>query len=770
MTLFFEHDKEKTTLKSHPQVLVAVYGLVESLMLRLVSTNDRSEKWFTTASVLAQAFPALFVKHITSFRQPFVDLVAGSRSVPELIRLIDTLNIFEHVLPLFGTGEAKSNVYECAGKSLDPAFLQQIENGLMSLSVKVSGPAAVATVKCLCACVNKVTGNFYLIARLMDSCTDYLTKQLESFKQQQTVLIAEKTLMSLVHAITLVGLLCRHFDFMSHQHVFQDVAIAMAQSPTKKNIKLDLFKSGQIVDVVFQSLIAFASMDPSIQYIDRLKTSAIISLGGLWITNPPLLIREQSIEVLNTILRSEDDESATGMFEIKAQTMQMFADFLEAEELKMQKRQKTTAEDDDEGPSLDVLKGQADEYTNTGLSGSLMQHYLDPILGSLFSKSERLRYASFSVVHAVLKQGLVHPLMCVPSLIALETLPGRLQDQAFALHKDLNEKHSSFIHNCDHDGVRLSFDARTRLGIDRSGHLQRVLEDGSFVTSSVFQALFDLVRDKRLRRRDFVNVLVKILVSECAGSQQVTSDLLSYAKFVAEGLSALDFKTIEEPMIAIHHINQLISTVAPEVQVSLQSHGQGGEDNIRMSMMVGLLIELKLHLKSMYGLSDSKCDSYHPSDPVRTLDKPANRRHSIPLHFDKMPSLVSDVSMKQVFEDEECLRAHVERFNELMEIVSSMMDGCYEEVTDAGSCEVTPMILKTNDTKTTMISTAESTPAVKSNKRKSMKGRGAGKSKKQRKSDFAESAAAAADRRKSVRSRQTANYAESSTEDGDDFE
>lgn len=58
--------------------------------------------------------------------------------------------------------------------------------------------------------------------------------------------------------------------------------------------------------------------------------------------------------------------------------------------------------------SLEALKGQTDDLGESGVSGSLIQTYLKPILGFLLSKNMPLMMASLHLVQCIIHQGTLY--------------------------------------------------------------------------------------------------------------------------------------------------------------------------------------------------------------------------------------------------------------------------------------------------------------------------------------------------------------------------
>ncbi|CAB4305260.1 unnamed protein product [Prunus armeniaca] len=71
------------------------------------------------------------------------------------------------------------------------------------------------------------------------------------------------------------------------------------------------------------------------------------------------------------------------------------------------------------GNAVSVAAGAGD----TNICGGIVQLYWDNMLARWLDLNEQVRQSALKIVEVVLRQGLVHPITCVPYLIALETDP-----------------------------------------------------------------------------------------------------------------------------------------------------------------------------------------------------------------------------------------------------------------------------------------------------------------------------------------------------------
>lgn len=213
--------------------------------------------------------------------------------------------------------------------------------------------------------------------------------------------------------------------------------------------------------------------------------------------------------------------------------------YLDADEKRMQKRQ-DKQKDDAHRPDLKTLKGQTEEIAEGGISSSLMQHYLQPVLELTMHSDAQARVMAFDMLSRVISQGLVHPLQvgarggnhdprcdglsfpppqCIPYLIALETDSDvNFRNHALKVHSDLHDKYASFIHNKNMEGVRMAYHYQRML---RGGELAVVGMTGNGLaaegdqtisppSSALLHPLYEVVRDKRALRKELVQSLARL--------------------------------------------------------------------------------------------------------------------------------------------------------------------------------------------------------------------------------------------------------------------
>ncbi|KAJ1803020.1 Sister chromatid cohesion protein 2, partial [Coemansia sp. RSA 2598] len=308
-----------------------------------------------------------------------------------------------------------------------------------------------------------------------------------------------------------------------------------------------------------------------------------------------------------------------------------------------------------------ALVGDTGDMSVAGVGASLMQTYLDRIIEATFLPgATMLRVSGFEVISLVLEQGLAHPLKCVPALIALGTSSdAHIRSKALKLHQDLCFKYASFIHSRDIEGVRLAYEYQLQVrgnpgdvvGFSDSADVR----DAPGRPVAYLQPLYSQIRSKRMRRNDFLTLLVKIGDCESGtgymvggrgasrsgnGARNGISDAkggsvddvdIAFVRFVAENLASLDYKYLDEILHVIYQISAVIAGTGLnlyhyfETEPQTESSARGGAKlwlATKGSVCVGILFTLREFLKAHYSISEARCTAYNPSDTSATRDKP----------------------------------------------------------------------------------------------------------------------------------------------------
>jgi cohesin loading factor subunit SCC2 len=232
-----------------------------------------------------------------------------------------------------------------------------------------------------------------------------------------------------------------------------------------------------------------------------------------------------------------------------------------------------------------------------------------------------------------IKQGLAHPLQSFPVIVALETSPNtNLCGRASALHSILHQKHVSLLNTRYIQSARASFDYQRKI-------TKEVVQGFRLQPTplALLQRWYSLVREKRATRQDFLKSLVKVF--HLARQDDATQDEVDFTRYMAENFSAFEYKTQEEVITVIKDLTEVLSVdgmrllelvspshllshlrgpaAAPETTMEVDGGGDGKDRRplMRASVIIGMVMLLKAHLKTLYSLTE-ECVPRHPSQDM----------------------------------------------------------------------------------------------------------------------------------------------------------
>ncbi|XP_028604595.2 nipped-B-like protein isoform X3 [Podarcis muralis] len=589
----------------------------------------------TTLFLFSKIRPQLMVKHAMTM-QPYLTTKCSSQN--DFMVICNVAKILELVVPLM--------------EHPSETFLATIEEDLMKLIIKYGMTVVQHCVSCLGAVVNKVTQNYKFVWACFNRYYGALSK-LKSQHQEDpnsTILTANKP--ALLRSLFTVGALCRHFDF--------------DQEDFKGNSKVN------IKDKVLELLMYFTKHSD-----EEVQTKAIIGLGFAFIQHPGLMF-EQEVKTLYNSILSDKNSSVN----LKIQVLKNLQTYLQEEDTRMQQADrewKKVAKQED-------LKEMGD--ISSGMSSSIMQLYLKQVLEAFFHTQSSVRHFALNVIALTLNQGLIHPVQCVPYLIAMGTDPEpSMRNKADQQLVEIDKKYAGFIHMKAVAGMKMSYQVQQAINTCRKDPVRGFRHDES--SSALCSHLYSMIRGNRQHRRAFLISLLN-LFDDTAKTE--VNQLL----YIADNLACFPYQTQEEPLFIMHHIDITLSVSGSNLLQSFkesmvkykkerkpssdeesesesnsesdsdseeevhkprklrkraESDSDTDEENdinavmkclpdnsapliefANVSQGILLLLMLKQHLKNLCGFSDSKIQKYSPSESAKVYDKTINRKAGIHFH------------------------------------------------------------------------------------------------------------------------------------------
>ncbi|RLV98170.1 hypothetical protein DV515_00011008, partial [Chloebia gouldiae] len=634
-----------------------VDNLVEHILKYEESLSDSDNKGvnsgrlvacITTLFLFSKIRPQLMVKHAMTM-QPYLTTKCSTQN--DFMVICNVAKILELVVPLM--------------EHPSETFLATIEEDLMKLIIKYGMTVVQHCVSCLGAVVNKVTQNYKFVWACFNRYYGALSKLKNQHQEDpnSTILTANKP--ALLRSLFTVGALCRHFDF-DHEDF---------KGNSKVNIK----------DKVLELLMYFTKHSD-----EEVQTKAIIGLGFAFIQHPSLMF-EQEVKTLYNSILSDKNCSVN----LKIQVLKNLQTYLQEEDT----RKKVAKQED--------LKEMGD--ISSGMSSSIMQLYLKQVLEAFFHNQSSVRHFALNVIALTLNQGLIHPVQCVPYLIAMGTDPEpSMRNKADQQLVEIDKKYAGFIHMKAVAGMKMSYQVQQAINTCPKDPVRGFRHDES--SSALCSHLYSMIRGNRQHRRAFLISLLN-LFDDTAKTE------VNMLLYIADNLACFPYQTQEEPLFIMHHIDITLSVSGSNLLQSFKesmvkdkkkerkpssdeetesdsNSGSGSESEeeaskprklrkrvdsdsdsdeendinavmkclpensapliefANVSQGILLLLMLKQHLKNLCGFSDSKIQKYSPSESAKVYDKAINRKTGVHFHPKQtLDFLRSDMANSKITED-----------------------------------------------------------------------------------------------------------------------
>ncbi|KAJ7457662.1 hypothetical protein B0H11DRAFT_208709 [Mycena galericulata] len=522
-------------------------------------------------------------------------------------------------------------------------FAQELQAALQPMIIKPSSAGGLQglqeTVACMCTVVQCLTHDFPRLVGLLKSCN---TRLQQSIKRVAAGPLAPNDLRSLSILIVIVALLGEHCDFERIRRETPSVV------PDLDSIS----PSVPIIEHIYGTLLQLYEKSSEA----ALRGRILQCLGFLFRAQPSLMTMERSAVIMDDVFSSPDEER-------RGRLLKIIQEFLISEAAKHSAKHKDSiAVKGKTKPSdvnMDELVGNTDGFADSGVSSAVVQRYMDHILTAALGQHPQIQATAIDVLTFTIKQGLAHPLQSFPSIIALETSPNAgLSSRASALHSILHGKHASLLNTRYIQSARASFDYQRRLTSDGTVRGFRMQP----TPVALLQRWYSLVREKRPTRQEFLKSLVKVF--HLTGQDKATQDEVDFTRYMAENFSALEYKTQEEVITVIKDLTvvlsvdgtRLLELISPShllshlrgpeaaaaatettMDVDVQADAPDRRPLMRASVIIGMVMLLKAHLKNLYSLSEEKCSKFVAGKKSAVGDKAATKRNEKPISWTRLP-------------------------------------------------------------------------------------------------------------------------------------
>ncbi|XP_044468075.1 sister chromatid cohesion protein SCC2-like [Mangifera indica] len=452
--------------------------------------------------------------------QPYLKSQVDNRVVAQFLESI--IFIINSVLPLI--------------RKLPQSVIEELEQDLKNMIVRHSFLSVVhACIKCLCS-VSKVSGkSSSVIAYLIQVFFKYLDGQKSDSKQFQQV----------GRSLFCLGSLIRYGNSLLSTSNDKKFDVGSCLSLFKRYLQMDDF---------------------------NVKVRSLQALGFVLIARPEYMLEKDIGKILEATL------APSSHIRLKMQALQNVYEYLLDAESQMEtdKVDNNEVQRMAEDGSVPVAAGAGD----TNICGGIIQLYWDKILERCLDANEQIRQSAVKIVEVVLRQGLVHPITCVPYLIALETDPQEVNSKlAHHLLMNMNEKYPAFFESRLGDGLQMSFLFIQSLGggspdglsqkfqSKASGNMKGKSDGGSLSQAKLgVSRIYKLIRGNRNSRNKFMSSIIRKY-----DNLSLDNSFIPFLIYCTEVLALLPFTLPDEPLYLIYTINRIIQVRAGTLEANMKA-------------------------------------------------------------------------------------------------------------------------------------------------------------------------------------------------------
>lgn len=574
------------------QARIQLNRIVDSLCTMIGKTVEQPSeqemaRYGRTLNLLVRLCPdSMTVSH----SKVLLPCIRPCSTVAELSLLASLLSVYAASLPKL--------------PKLALSFAQQLQDALRPLISQPSPhlPILSELMQCYGAVINHHTHDYAILIKTLQQCHRLLCGLVSKARSRKVFAVADRNDAVIIR---LTALLVESVDFDRVRNVETNMAPNI-DIITRRPIKDEIV-------TLFMRLFVNETFVPHALYGIRFMARGF----------PDLLTRDNVREQLSRIL-------VNGLVNEKSIVLRALADILIVDE--SQHATKTVVQ-----ANFSNLVGNTESSANP-ISFEIVQTYLDVIV-PLIHEPE-LQGSILDIIQHIIMRGMCHPMQCLPCLVAMETqidVPG-ISLKAQQLHKNLVKKTGSNISFRYAQCAKTAWEMHVR---QRNG--DSILVRGAISHRSIFQPWYDVILDQQPKqaRLDILTGFMKSFDVQTSTGECSQSDV-QRARFMAEAISVLDFKMMDEVQYIIDHLQEILNVSGEQVRVfameeiEVDGEEEREEDELeeielnriiafgQMSIILSFAYLLRFHLIEQYGISESR--SQNTSTTSKASNKIANRK------------------------------------------------------------------------------------------------------------------------------------------------
>lgn len=316
-----------------------------------------------------------------------------------------------------------------------------------------------------------------------------------------------------------------------------------------------------------------------------------------------------------------------------------------------------------------VTRISGDQDGDSTLFGGVLTNHSHRLFTMTSSKESSIRMAVLQVLGLLLRQGLVNPNDAVPHLFAMQgdLKQDTIRKLALELLTREGEKRPDILRRRICAGVKQAYEFQRTVGTP-GGEISSIISRTEGRIECIFSSVFrDCIGSSRKQRHGFFKNLLGLF--KLNSNEKSSSKDLLLLSYVAQMLSHLDYRTVDDPLFIIHEVSAIVVLQANDVvdklsavlrPVGLSCVDPNDDDlmteddlekasklqdpakhvqqlastefdlgafksECKNATVLTLLLRLKSFLRRGYSLSELRCMEYDPSTTERIADKAVSK-------------------------------------------------------------------------------------------------------------------------------------------------
>jgi cohesin loading factor subunit SCC2 len=502
-------------------------NMVAAMMDDIVDNEERSDKpsqhqLAESLTVFAKVQPKLFTGDQVNLLAAYLRNISNE-NLP-MFRVV--VVIYRHVLPVLS-----SNV--------DQDFLGGVLTDLMSSLTRLQKSELQLTADCLWIITGILGKRDRLVRLMLSALSNIQARENLNFTQAGQEKAADQV-RRFIHLTGAFGSAC---DFDSLADEFR------AKFTNWHGIEV----CNLIIDIIYPF-----TQPKQPQKIREASIESVATICQAW---PQLYLRTDVSKAFELVFL-KDEEGLEGI------VLKGFQQFF----VKAEKRSETGADIKVGDGAVHGQERLATSYTATdqdGAAAAISQKLLPQFIRVALEKGNELALCATQVIASVYRQGLVHPKICVPAFVALETSSyQQIATIAFEEHRRLHHAHETMIEKEYIDAIRQAYKFQRDVVKDPRGFILRKHDDKLHSETKQSNYMPKLrspfavmnTGSAKIRKRFLAN-LCKELDFELSGldTNQEPPEHITYTRFILENLALFDYERVDDIVVVVDALQKLVT-------------------------------------------------------------------------------------------------------------------------------------------------------------------------------------------------------------------